>query len=170
MIRLVQDRELQLFDGRRLLRADRYDDLKTSGEDMTGLERIHPDFHIIATAGLPDGKKKWLTPELLNLFFFHTLPPITEEEELSIIKAYCRKGVPSDMSMIIASARSLREAKDESKKSLASSLSTRQLIRIAKRLETFGGDAFDEVSRACLSRLNFLFNLKSTSNQELQTI
>ena len=86
--RLVHDRELQLFDGRRLLRADRYDALKESGEDMTALERIHPDFHIIATAGLPDGKKKWLTPELLNLFFFHELPPVTEEEELSIIQAY----------------------------------------------------------------------------------
>ena len=56
------------------------------------------------------------------------------------------------MSKIVAAARFLREAKDESKKSLASSLSTRQLIRIAKRLEKFGGDAFTEVSRACLSR------------------
>ena len=42
--RLVNDRELQLHDGTRLLRADRYDFLKEAGEDLTKVQRVHPDF------------------------------------------------------------------------------------------------------------------------------
>jgi len=56
------------------------------------------------------------------------------------------------MKKIVSAARKLRESEEDSKKSLAASLSTRQLIRIAKRLENYGGSAFLEVSRACLSR------------------
>jgi hypothetical protein len=61
------------------------------------------------------------------------------------------------MEKIIKTARQLRESTESSKKSLASSLSTRQLIRIARRSEKFGATdkehgPFEEISRACLSR------------------
>lgn len=61
------------------------------------------------------------------------------------------------MEKIIRTARDLRESKDSSKQSLASSLSTRQLTRIARRNEKFGKSdkehgTFEDVSRACLAR------------------
>lgn len=47
--RLVHDRELQLHDGTRLLRHDRYDELLATGitkEELeeSGVKRIHPAF------------------------------------------------------------------------------------------------------------------------------
>jgi len=57
--RLIQDRELQLHDGTRLLRSDRYDKLATKlGVDVLNkskIIRIHPAFRIIALAE-PPGK------------------------------------------------------------------------------------------------------------------
>lgn len=57
--RLIQDRDLQLHDGTRLLRFDRYDKLiKKLGEDVmkkSNIFRIHPAFRIIALAE-PPGK------------------------------------------------------------------------------------------------------------------
>lgn len=57
MCRLVHDRELQLHDGRRLIRHDRYDTLLPKlGEDRlkeSGILRIHPSFRIVALAEPP---------------------------------------------------------------------------------------------------------------------
>uniref|UniRef100_A0A8D8SDB5 von Willebrand factor A domain-containing protein 8 n=1 Tax=Cacopsylla melanoneura TaxID=428564 RepID=A0A8D8SDB5_9HEMI len=73
--RLVHDRELQLYDGTRLLRHDRYDTLVESnqGQPIPGVLRIHPDFRIIATAESPSTGNSWLTPEILSLFLFQFL-------------------------------------------------------------------------------------------------
>jgi hypothetical protein len=66
--RLIQDRELELLDGTKLLRDDRYDDLvnelikkqplKTGLLDLESLKikRIHPSFRIIATAEPPQAR------------------------------------------------------------------------------------------------------------------
>jgi len=56
---LVHDRELQLHDGRRLIRHDRFDEYKThhtlSEQQLydSGLLRIHPAFRIVALAAPP---------------------------------------------------------------------------------------------------------------------
>lgn len=55
--RLIQDRDLQLHDGTRLLRSDRYDKLaKKLGVDVmdkSNIIRVHPAFRIIALAEPP---------------------------------------------------------------------------------------------------------------------
>jgi von Willebrand factor A domain-containing protein 8 len=57
--RLVHDRELQLYDGKRLVRHDRYDEMKEkhkmSDEDLAnaGVLRIHPSFRMVALAEPP---------------------------------------------------------------------------------------------------------------------
>lgn len=57
LIRLICDRELQLHDGQRLIRHDRYDKLvsKLGLEYLqnAGVHRIHPSFRIIALAEPP---------------------------------------------------------------------------------------------------------------------
>ena len=66
--RLIQDRELDLPDGRKLLRHDKYDELlKTSSELKDKVLRIHPSFRIIATAETPTPKVS-IKQGILNIF------------------------------------------------------------------------------------------------------
>lgn len=51
----MHDRELQLYDGTRLIRHDKYDELISDGWTMEALaadnvHKIHPSFRIIALA------------------------------------------------------------------------------------------------------------------------
>lgn len=100
--RLVHDRELQLHDGARLLRHDRYDELlketSTSVENLTasGVLRIHPAFRIVALAEPPTthggsaSKGAWLTPEMLSLFQYHEVRELSADEELHIMSTLVR--------------------------------------------------------------------------------
>ena len=62
--RLIQDRELELLDGTRLLKHDRYDELLNElkkkqpeqNAEMLKILRIHPSFRIIATGEPPQAK------------------------------------------------------------------------------------------------------------------
>lgn len=52
---MVHDREVQLYDGKRLLRHDKYNELLANGytkEQLTadGVFEIHPSFRIVALA------------------------------------------------------------------------------------------------------------------------
>ena len=150
----MQDRELQLHDGKRLLRHDRYDFLKSelglTDEQLasSGVLRIHPSFRIVAlsdkskgnyifylvrpgkrfranrisgtcivclhgepwclcllffyfiirlqltvfvrnffvSAGGDSSKSSWITSEMLSLFLFHEMRPLSSAEELKIIE------------------------------------------------------------------------------------
>lgn len=100
----MHDRELQLHDGTRLLRKDRFDalaaKLSLSAEEMAsthGIYPIHPDFFIAATATPPPPKsasgggkekKAWLTPEMLSLFFYHRVPRLSVGEEEEIVSSF----------------------------------------------------------------------------------
>nr|KAF7423742.1 hypothetical protein H0235_009025 [Vespula pensylvanica] len=159
--RLIHDRELQLHDGTRLLRADRYNDIKEeykrSDEEMreSGVYRIHPSFRLIALAGKPvinSSTGQWLNSELLSMFLFHEMRPLAKEEEIHIIRS--KYGEPSEALLnIIQLAHTLRSSSDPTLQSLAGSLSTRQLLRIAERMQKFhSDDAYTAVHRACLAR------------------
>lgn len=59
--RLVHDREVQLYDGTRLVRHDKFDDMLADGHTTEqlaakGLQRIHPAFRIVALAEPPTRK------------------------------------------------------------------------------------------------------------------
>lgn len=96
--RLVHDREIQLYDGRRLVNHEIYDELQQSGGlteaqmEVKGLLRIHPSFRILALAEPPivDKGNNWLTPEMLSLFMFHEVRNLSKEEEFQIIKELVR--------------------------------------------------------------------------------
>ncbi|XP_050525858.1 von Willebrand factor A domain-containing protein 8 [Daktulosphaira vitifoliae] len=155
--RLIQDRDLQLHDGTRLLRSDRYDNLAsklgTSTLEKANILRIHPAFRIIALAESPGGTiPQWITPEVLNLFLFHEIRPLSAIEELSVIQNLYPNSVKS-MKSLVSVAENLRKSSDAYLNSLAFSLSTRQLLRIAKRLEKYSdSDFFSIVNKACLSQ------------------
>ncbi|XP_044576312.1 von Willebrand factor A domain-containing protein 8 [Cotesia glomerata] len=158
--RLICDREIQLHDGKRLIGSERYDEIKLKYEKTdqqltaSGIFRINPSFRIIAMAEPPDVNtfNHWLNSELLSLFHFHEIRPLQKSEEIHIIKT--KYGEPSSsMLKIIELAHTLRSSKDSTLQSLAGSLSTRQLLRIAARMSKYPSDnVYETVQKACLAR------------------
>ncbi|KAL5014683.1 hypothetical protein ScPMuIL_008953, partial [Solemya velum] len=158
--RLVHERELQLFDGSRLLRHDRYEHVKNSTglseEQLTerNIHKIHPSFRIVALSEPPvvgSSSQQWLSPELLTMFLYHNMRQLSQAEESEVIKTL----VPEcpDLSKLLAFVHSLRTSHDSTLLSIASSLSTRQLLRVARRLESYPSeDLYSVVQKACLSR------------------
>ncbi|XP_050100518.1 von Willebrand factor A domain-containing protein 8 [Anopheles aquasalis] len=154
--RLVHDREMQLYDGRRLLHHERYDRLvaaeggsgdptatKATGE----LLRIHPGFRIIALAE-PNGRREagtgyggtatsWIAPETLNLFLFHEVRGLSEREERTLLDTLYGP-LDGTMEQIVDLAHRLRSSGDPVMRTLSTNLSTRQLLRIARRLRQYG--------------------------------
>ncbi|XP_014258811.1 von Willebrand factor A domain-containing protein 8 isoform X2 [Cimex lectularius] len=168
--RLVQDRELQLHDGKRLIKHNRYDELvQKYGQDIidaSGYLKIHPSFRIIALAE-PNSPNTipWLNPELLSLFIYHEMRPMTIEEEVHIIKSIHKK-VPRSVQKVLEISHSLRQSSEPMLLSLASSLSTRQLLRISQRAVNYEeNDAYSVIQRACLAKF-----LPPLAKQTLDTI
>ncbi|XP_045483883.1 von Willebrand factor A domain-containing protein 8 [Pieris rapae] len=162
--RLVHDRELQLHDGTRLIRHDRYDELIASGMspkqlEESGVKRIHPAFRIVALAEPPvlGRGPHWLSPEILSLFIFHEMRNLSKNEEIFIIDSLYGD-ISEPLHFIIDLADQLRYSNDTTLSNLASSLSTRQLLRIASRMSHYPTDsAYETIQRTFLAK--FLPNL-----------
>ncbi|GAB1605806.1 von Willebrand factor A domain-containing protein 8-like [Argonauta hians] len=158
--RLIHDRELQLYDGTRLLRSDRYNQVKeTTGKTDSqladsGILPIHPSFRIIALSEPPvvgSTKQQWVSPEILSMFLFHKIRPLALDEEQLVLNSlvdHC-----PDMTTLLRFVHKLRASADPAFMSLASSLSTRQLLRIAHRFANFPSEDLGSViHKACLSK------------------
>ena len=125
-----------------------------------GVLKIAPGFRIAALAEPPvvggSSKEQWLTPEILSMFLFHTMRPLSMAEERTVLRSRVNSpnaALPAALEDILRLTHRLRAADDASLKSVASSLSTRQLLRVARRLERFPGEsASDAVQKACLAR------------------
>uniref|UniRef100_S4RJF5 von Willebrand factor A domain-containing protein 8 n=1 Tax=Petromyzon marinus TaxID=7757 RepID=S4RJF5_PETMA len=119
--RLVHDRELTLYDGSRLIGADRYEVLQRetglSSEQLTerGVFPIHPAFRVVALAepAAPgETPSQWLGPEALSMFLYHTVPPLTPAQEMDILRAMV-PGLPQDAAhQLLQLAQRLRNARD----------------------------------------------------------
>ncbi|GBP05227.1 von Willebrand factor A domain-containing protein 8 [Eumeta japonica] len=162
--RLVHDRELQLHDGTRLLRHDRYDDLLASGLtrdqlEESGVKRIHPAFRIIALAEPPvlGRGQHWLSPEILSLFMFHEMRNLSRDEEIFVLNSLYGD-LSTHLHSIINLADELRQSEDSTLKNLSSSLSTRQLLRLASRMAKYPTEsAYETIQQTFLAK--FLPNL-----------
>lgn len=159
--RLIHDREMQLYDGTRLIRHDRYDAIKTinglTDDDMAvkGVHRIHPSFRIVALAEPPaigQAQGQWLTPEALTLFLYHTMRPLKPRETVDLIQKLVGE-CNSSVEQLIALASRLSMSTDPAMRSLAESLSLRQIIRIGRRFKAYPAfDLYTAVYKACLAR------------------
>ncbi|CAO2591668.1 von Willebrand factor A domain-containing protein 8 [Lemmus lemmus] len=160
--RLIHDRELSLYDGSRLLREDRYLSLKQrlqlTDEQLQdrSIFPIHPSFRIIALAEPPvvgSTTQQWLGPEFLTMFFFHHMKPLVKSEEIQVIKEMVPNVPQEALEKLLSVTHRLRETQDLTAQSLAASLSTRQLLRIARRLSQYPNENLhDAITKACLSR------------------
>ncbi|XP_036084810.1 von Willebrand factor A domain-containing protein 8 isoform X2 [Rousettus aegyptiacus] len=160
--RLIHDRELSLYDGSRLLRIDRYtrlkEELQMSDEQLQerSIFPIHPAFRIIALAEPPvigSPTQQWLGPEFLTMFLFHYMKPLVKSEEIRVIQEMVPSIPQEALDKLLSFTHKLRETQDPTAQSLAASLSTRQLLRIARRLSRYPEENLHgAVTKACLSR------------------
>lgn len=177
--RLLHDRELDLYDGTRLLRWDRYQVLKEELQftDQQLQERsifpIHPSFRVLALAEPPvvgasgsnSKGQQWLGPELLTMFLYHTVTPMSKAEEMELVEGLAPNVSKEAVEQLLHLTHSLRSTRDPTAQSLASSLSTRQLLRICRRLSQYPEERIAHaVNKACLSR--FLPSLARASLQK----
>ncbi|XP_049904645.1 von Willebrand factor A domain-containing protein 8 [Epinephelus moara] len=170
--RLLHDRELDLYDGTRLLRWDRYQTLKEQLQfsDQQLQERsifpIHPSFRVLALAEPPvvgastsssgssnSRGQQWLGPELLTMFLYHSVTPMARAEEMDLIQGLTPNVPKEAAEQLLHLTHSLRKTNDPTAQSLASSLSTRQLLRICRHLSQYPEESIAHaVNKACLSR------------------
>ena len=94
--RLVHDRELQLYDGSRLMSGQRYEEVRRLCGDISEKQmaeekkilKIKDNFRIVALAEPPtigSAKGQWLTPEILSMFLFHVMRPLSRMEEHHVL-------------------------------------------------------------------------------------
>eukprot|EP01060_Flectonema_neradi_P029995 TRINITY_DN4267_c0_g1_i1.p1 TRINITY_DN4267_c0_g1~~TRINITY_DN4267_c0_g1_i1.p1 ORF type:complete len:1813 (+),score=366.76 TRINITY_DN4267_c0_g1_i1:45-5441(+) len=92
--RLIQDREITLFDGTRYITADAYDRLINSGvKPSSKIRRIHPNFRIVALGTPPGtGGDNYLVTDLQHMFDFHELPKyLTDDNSVTPLHKFALK-------------------------------------------------------------------------------
>ena len=159
--RLIHDREVQLYDGTRLVDQTKYDLIKSengwSVEDMAsrGVMPIHPAFRLVALAEPPtigQAKGQWMSAEILSMFVFHDMRPLSQLEETQVVTSVAGS-CGSTMQDIMTVTHKLRSSEDAALRSVATNLSTRQLLRLARRLNQYPDEtAYNLINKACLGR------------------
>ncbi|TYZ62616.1 hypothetical protein PybrP1_002376 [[Pythium] brassicae (nom. inval.)] len=156
--RLVQDREIDLADGTKLLAQAKYSeilaDVTASGATPATLDRmfpIHPSFRVIAIAesdpvtlkAAPtpgrESMTAWLNSDSIAMFSFHHLPTMTQAQSEQVVRSLYPKLPDETTRLLLAFSEKLRRAKEASADSdyLSLNLSSRQLLRACRRLNAF---------------------------------
>ena len=160
---LVHDRELTLPDGTHLVDMATFEEmkqeLKVSGLDLNqkGIYSIHPSFRIIATvtADPPNTKKlnfDWYTEEVGAMFAFLQVDPMGQREEKKLLQSV---NCPKERLDLIANFAGRLQSLNQSsgRASVLSNsilVSTRQLLRIAKRASFDNSDLYSIIWNASL--------------------
>eukprot|EP00123_Amoebidium_parasiticum_P006917 comp17745_c0_seq1/m.17730 comp17745_c0_seq1/g.17730 ORF comp17745_c0_seq1/g.17730 comp17745_c0_seq1/m.17730 type:complete len:1028 (-) comp17745_c0_seq1:445-3528(-) len=164
--RLIHDRELTLPDGTRLLHGARFEELKkkhgytTEQLEEMSIHAIHPSFRIVALAEppRPGATGGWLGDEAMTMFQYHNMRSLNATEEAAVLKSLVPEISANQLSSLVDFAHKLRSATDHTVLSLSTSLSTRQLLRICRRVRRYQHtDLYSAVHTVCLSR--FLPNI-----------
>ncbi|KAJ7628770.1 AAA domain-containing protein [Roridomyces roridus] len=157
--RLVQDREVELWGGKRMV-AD--GSIEKSNDELSA---AHPSFRIITTASKSLPLKDWLTAEHANMFFAVPAQPMGRIEERAILLATgCSDGLVDRM---LEFAERYRASMSEDSVQKNRKLGTRSLVRVARRI-AIGGDAED--LRAILSRTLLLEFLPTVERMNIETL
>ncbi|KAF9495262.1 hypothetical protein BDN71DRAFT_1447943 [Pleurotus eryngii] len=128
--RLFQDREIELWEGQRLV-AEKY---PTDGlaEDLSV---AHPSFRVIATPSKSTPLRDWVSDEHSNMFFPIPSQPMAVEEERFVLLA---TGCPSEVvEQLLTFADKYRTSLSSDNVQKNRKLGTRSLVRIARRVAMF---------------------------------
>ncbi len=126
--RLLQEGEIELPDGSRLVSAVRFSILqkKCSSERLLHIAPVHPDFRVLATGQSATKKKPWLNALVLSMFKVHVLEGSTSPQRIQrlLLGAGANPACISVLQRLNASLAALGDA-------TLPPLSLRQLLRLA---------------------------------------
>ncbi|KAJ7165324.1 AAA domain-containing protein [Mycena filopes] len=149
LARLAQDREVELWAGKRIVA----DATQSELQDANGeLSLAHPSFRLIATASRSLPLKDWLSAEHANMFFPVLAQPMARAEETAILRA---TGCAVDsIERMLDFAERYRASMAEDNVLKSRRLGTRALVRVARRIGAVGGAEGEAEGdlRALLSR------------------
>ena len=140
---LVEDGEMRLADGRRLLSADRYEQEIGADEDENVI-CIHPDFRLWVLANRPGG------PFLGNDFFraigdvfsSHIISNPDTDSEMELLRCYGPSVDEDILRKLVDCFAELRRMVDTA--TLTYPYSTREAVSIVKHLEKYPADGVVE--------------------------
>ncbi|KAG5728425.1 hypothetical protein E4T56_gene18957 [Termitomyces sp. T112] len=133
LARLIQDREIELWDNKRIVSEASSEEL-AKGE----LSLAHSSFRIISTASKSLPLKDWLLDEHANMFFPIPSQPMSRVEESDILRA---TGCPQHIiECLLSFAEKYRQSISDDNVLKIRKLGTRSVVRIAKRLALFPHD------------------------------
>ncbi|KAI9056427.1 hypothetical protein FKP32DRAFT_1599153 [Trametes sanguinea] len=160
LARLVQDREVELWEKKRIVRR-----LLNGEEPSEDLSVAHPSFRVISTASKSLPLKDWLSDEHANMFFTIAAQPMSEAEEAHVLlQTGCR---PAIVNTLLKFADKYRSGTTSDAVQKNRKLGTRSLIRIARRVAKFPSD--DDL-HTLLSRALLAEFLPATEAMNLQNI
>lgn len=129
--RLLEDKELDLPDGTRLVAPKRWKVLQERSTperiEKFKMRPVDPRFRMIAIGQSPTKKKRWLLPSLASLFRVHVVDPMDKEAI-----AHMLQGVGGS-DRIVHMLLHLREAVEQLNEPSLVPLSLRQMLRICRR-------------------------------------
>lgn len=89
---------------------------------------------------------------MLSLFLFHEMRPLSSKEESHIIKSL-HGSINEKVKKVINFSVTMRASENPTLVSLSSAFSTRQLLRMSKRLTSYPLDSiYETIQKACLGR------------------
>ena len=178
--RLIQDRELDLLDGRKLVHHDKFDEYLSSSKDdrdkqriKSNILRIDPSFRIIGTAeasNLTDNKVTidWLNSEVLNLFLYQKVDPLSLDYEHDILSKKFNLNYKHEQLFEIIRQLKVASHTDTHLKHVSGLFTLRKLIRMCKKIEKYPNiDLKEEILNSCLYK--FMPNLNKQILDEFLT-
>jgi len=160
---LCTDRYMDLSDGTRLCRHDRFEATRAAiGANVSSdrvslgpgrwLRPVHRNFRVVALAHPPGMKphEQWVSAEVLPLFDWLVVPPLNEEERANVLMARC----PSPhLQVVLRLAARLRTSMPKGGEASHSgwALSLRQLLRLGRRASQHPASLAADVRRVALA-------------------
>uniref|UniRef100_A0A7E4ZTR3 von Willebrand factor A domain-containing protein 8 n=1 Tax=Panagrellus redivivus TaxID=6233 RepID=A0A7E4ZTR3_PANRE len=157
---LIHHRYLQLPDGTRLIGALHYDALKTRTEltdealAEKGIYKIADNFRLVALGDAESANgSRWLNEQLLSLFVFHSLKPMSIKEQTAVVADLVPGSDRAIVERLISLVERLRSSPDAGVRGVAASLSLRRLVYIIRRhTQNQKEGIYDAIHRATLAR------------------
>lgn len=78
---------------------------------FSGVHEIHPSFRIVAI-GDWDNESKWLNEQVLALFPFHTIKPLSTQAQCHVINSLVPNCNPKDTEQIVDFVSKLKSSSD----------------------------------------------------------
>ncbi|KAI0752632.1 AAA domain-containing protein [Daedaleopsis nitida] len=161
LARFTQDREIELWEKRRVVRR-----ILDGEEPSSDLSVAHPSFRVISTASKSQPLKDWLSDEHANMFFTVPSQPMSHDEEAHLLlQTGCAAPV---VETLLAFADRYRTSMTSDAVQKNRKLGTRALMRIARRVAQFPAAADD--LHVLLTRAVLAEFLPATEAMNLQNI